>query len=892
MAIKIIVFTLSLLLFFCFVYINANLWFRGKRSRSLITFCALGLLLSFWLLINGIVVLLDDEMISILTMFLLQTLANIVPAVLLIYVLHFVESRIVKKLWILRVVLLITLFDVLLLWTNPLHGEFIAGYDGATPIPGALIPLHLLIIYSQVALVVFFLYRYIIKNVKRKPFLALIGIGTLFPIALSVFNTFGVFDVGFDLTPFAFIFLYGTFSLYSIQTRLFDFKDTAATELFDSQSDALIVVDRTGVVTNVNPAFRRTFPDIDIIIDKTPASEVSDGIKSISLEYEQPEQMEIMFSNIAVTITGVEITVSDDDAKTYSLSKDILYYRGYYKGYIVSMTDISNYRQMIDMITELKTQADSASSAKGLFLSNMSHEIRTPLNAIIGMINIGMRAKDIERKNYCLRRADSASKHLLGIINDILDMSKIEADKYELSYGRLDIEEMMANITNVANVRAEEKRQQFFVNIGEGVPAFIEGDELRLTQVITNLVTNAIKFTPEEGTVTLNIMKVEESGNDVVLMIDVTDTGIGISQEQQSKLFSSYTQADSEISKNFGGTGLGLAISKRIVELMGGEIWIESELGTGSKFIFTIKATKLTEIQDEKSDDSQYETTGSNYDFSPYKILIAEDIEINREIMSAIFEETGISIDYAENGRIAVEKVSGNTGEYDLILMDVNMPVMDGYEATQLIRALGTEYAVAVPIIAMTAHVFKEDIERCLESGMNDHIGKPIEAYSLFGALNKYLTHTGEKIKMRDVHKLDQGIAWDDSLLTGNALVDIQRQKVFERFSDLVHSCEVGSETTNLSDIMMFLVNHTTRHLAAEEALLAEHGYPEFESHKQMHDGFRSTVSELEHRFKKNESSEELSKDVNKAIVRWLATHFRQEDKKICEYMRTVSGVQ
>ena len=173
---------------------------------------------------------------------------------------------------------------------------------------------------------------------------------------------------------------------------------------------------------------------------------------------------------------------------------------------------------------------------------------------------------------------------------------------------------------------------------------------------------------------------------------------------------------------------------------------------------------------------------------------------------------------------------------------------------------------------------------------MNDHIGKPIEAFSLFGALNKYLTRPGETIKMKDVHKLDLGIAWDDSLLTGNALVDMQHQKIFERLSDLVSLCEDGSDSSKLDDTIMFLVNQTTRHLADEEALLAEYNYPDFENHKRMHDGYRSAVSELARRFEMNSLSEELSKDVNKTIVRWLATHIRHEDKKMCEYIRTVSG--
>jgi len=842
---------------------------------------------------NGISVLLSVELYAILNSFLTQSLVCIVPSVLLIYVLYFIESKFVTKPWVFGVLFLVTLYDLLLLWTNPQHGEFIAGYDGIMPIAGSLFPLHAVLSYSQVALALIVLYRHVIRNVKQNPHLALVGLGTLPTFILNVLYTFDIFNAGFDLTPFAFILMYGAFATYSIRTRLFDMKETTATELFDSQSDALIVVDRAGFVTNVNPAFRQAFPSINIVLDRTTIREVSESIKAISQEHKQPALIRSLFSSMAEKVTGVEITVLGDETFTYSLSKDIIYDSGYYVGFIITMTDISSYRRMIDVITDLKIQADSASSAKGLFLSHMSHEIRTPLNAIIGMINIGMSADNIERKNYCLSRADSASKHLLGIINDILDMSKIEADKYELSYARINIENMLNNIANVANVRAEEKRLSLIANIGEDVPKYIEGDELRLSQVITNLTTNAIKFTPEEGRVSLDITMVEEVGDDVVLRIEVTDTGIGISQEQQARLFTSFSQADADISKNFGGTGLGLAISKRIVELMGGEIWIESELGKGSKFIFTIKAVRLAdaEAQEETPDDIQPDAPSRNYDFSAYNLLIAEDVEINREILSAILEETNVSFEAAENGKIAVEMFSANPGDYDLILMDVSMPEMDGYEATRQIRALGTEHAEDIPIIAMTAHVFKEDIEKCLASGMNDHIGKPIEAYSLFGALNKYLTRAGETIRMKDVHKLDHGIAWDDSFLTGNALVDMQRQKAFERLSDLVRLCEDGSETENLYDTIMFLVNQTIRHLAAEEALMTEYDYPDFENHKQMHENYRATVGELEQRFKMNRSSEELSKDVNKTIVRWLATHIRQEDIKICEYIRSASGV-
>ena len=527
-------------------------------------------------------------------------------------------------------------------------------------------------------------------------------------------------------------------------------------------------------------------------------------------------------------------------------------------------------------ITEARTlqrDLEHASRAKGDFLSRMSHEIRTPLNAIIGMNNIALSSNDLEKTHQCHQKIETASKHLLGVINDILDMSKIEADKFELSPSEFNFEKMLMNIINVTNFRADEKHQELVVNLGRDVPTFVLSDELRLSQVITNLLSNSIKFTPENGSVILNVEKAAEENGEITLQIEVVDNGIGISEEQQKRLFTSFEQADGSISRKFGGTGLGLAISKRIVELMGGNIWIESEIGKGSKFAFTIKVKKCliksnsklsSKINKENIrilmvDDSEEtllsfshimkahslpcdvagsgpdalklintcgdkpyniffidwqmpemngieltkkikEITGDNSivfmisvadwntietealsagvrsflpkplfpssvinaineclgvesaktemrlqnkkpipNFKNHRILIAEDIEINQEIMIAVLEETGIEIDFANNGREAAMMFLESNEKYNLILMDIQMPEMGGYEATRLIRSFEIKRAKDIPIIAMTANVFKEDIENCLLSGMNDHLGKPVETNDLFEKLREYL---------------------------------------------------------------------------------------------------------------------------------------------------------
>jgi len=391
------------------------------------------------------------------------------------------------------------------------------------------------------------------------------------------------------------------------------------------------------------------------------------------------------------------------------------------------------------LLEEARAEAEAANAAKSLFLSRMSHEIRTPMNAIIGMINIGLGSEDGERKNYCFKRADDAAKHLLEIINDILDMSKIEADKLELLSMEFDFQRTLKNIAGMAAVRAEEKEQRLIVNYAEDVPSFIVGDELRLSQVVTNLLTNAIKFTPEKGAVVLTVKKLEDVGDEVILLVEVSDTGIGISEEQQSRLFTPFNQANASISQSFGGTGLGLAISKRIVEMMGGVIWVESRLGEGARFIFTIRTKRIDRVPVPEQYEEGPGDKHPNYDFGGKTILIAEDVDINREILSAVLAETGVGIEYAENGCRAVSMFRAEPEKYALILMDINMPEMDGYEATERIREMDRPRAKEIPIIAMTANVFKEDIEKCIETGMNDHIGKPIDADDLFFQLNKYL---------------------------------------------------------------------------------------------------------------------------------------------------------
>ncbi len=385
-----------------------------------------------------------------------------------------------------------------------------------------------------------------------------------------------------------------------------------------------------------------------------------------------------------------------------------------------------------------KAQAEAATRAKSVFLANMSHEIRTPLNAIIGMTQVGLSSKDPERALYCLDRIDAASKQLLGLINDILDFSKIEADKLDLNETDYNFYHMVKTVEDVISVKAEENKVALSVRIGEGVPVNVRGDEMRLSQVMVNLLSNAVKFTPEGGKVSLSVDVSSQDEDGAYVTVKVTDTGIGITAEQKEKLFMPFEQADGSIARRYGGTGLGLAISSQLVSFMGGEIKAsDGEGGAGSCFYFTIKLMNGAVPGPERSVCGQAE---EGFYCPGAVVMLAEDIKVNVEVVAAMLEDTGIEIESYENGQLAFEAFEKNPDRYDLILMDMQMPVMDGLEATRRIRALGTPKAMDIPIIAMTANAFKEDVEMCMKAGMDDHIGKPFDMGVLFEKLKKHLT--------------------------------------------------------------------------------------------------------------------------------------------------------
>jgi len=376
-----------------------------------------------------------------------------------------------------------------------------------------------------------------------------------------------------------------------------------------------------------------------------------------------------------------------------------------------------------------KETAEKSSKARSEFLSRMSHEMRTPMNAIMGMTVLAKNTSENEKLDDMLDKISNASGYLLKLIDDVLDMSDIEDNKLRLSFSEFSFAVMIREILNKANPDIKRKQQSLTADIDPSIPDTLAGDERRLAQVILNLLSNAIKFTPEQDSIQINAFVRGVAEETLTMQIEVIDNGIGMSEDQRVKLFLPFEQADGGIDRKYGGTGLGLAISKHIVGLMGGEIWVESALGKGSKFAFTVQVRLRTP---EPKDENPISLNGK-------VALLAEDVEINREIVMAMLEDTGLQIVCAENGKEALEMFSSEPDKFDVILMDINMPEMDGVDATGRIRALGMPEGARVPIIAMTANVLMSEVETYLSAGMTDHIGKPVDFDKLLNKLYKYL---------------------------------------------------------------------------------------------------------------------------------------------------------
>ena len=511
--------------------------------------------------------------------------------------------------------------------------------------------------------------------------------------------------------------------------------------MIDASPICFVFFDDSFQVVDCNPAALSLFgmPDIETFADKffalCPDCQ-DDGIASFD---GYREIMQKTFNGGQMNFEWNHLTANGE-----LLPVDTTFVRVEYKGsYRIAgyLRDLREHNAVLEemqraerKLREAKELAEDSARTKSEFLANMSHEIRTPMNGIIGITNLALRNETSDTQRDYLEKIDQSAKSLLRILDDILDFSKIEAGRLEIEQAEFRIDAVLNDIRNITAYAILQKGIEFSVNTPEELTYSVIGDSLRLKQVLLNITSNAIKFT-EKGGVTISVEITDRKEDTVALLFSITDSGIGMTEVQVSRVFAAFGQADTSTSRKYGGTGLGLAISKSLVELMGGRIWLESEPGVGTTFRFT------AEFEIAFFDGTQPEAVSDSDDYIipeqliGSKLLLVEDNEINRLIATELLGSAGFEIDIAVNGLEAVHMVEKN--KYDLILMDVQMPEMDGFESTRIIRSDSRNDEI--PIIAMTANAMQGDREKSLESGMDDHITKPLMPRTLMETICNWL---------------------------------------------------------------------------------------------------------------------------------------------------------
>jgi PAS domain S-box-containing protein len=515
-------------------------------------------------------------------------------------------------------------------------------------------------------------------------------------------------------------------------------QDSKFQSFLESVPDAIVIVDMLGNIQSVNKQTEEMFgyqrgeimgSKIELLMPsrfKEAHADHRDGFVSHPKTRKMGEGMQLFAKRKNGDEFPVEISLSKIETED---------------GFMVcsSIRDVTNQKRIENELTEAIKNAENAVKSKQQFLSNMSHEIRTPMNAIIGFTKVILKTELTPKQKEYLSAIKMSGDTLIVLINDILDLAKVDAGKMVFEKEPFKLSLSISTMLHLFETKIQEKNLELIVKYDQRIPEVLVGDAIRLHQIILNLVSNAVKFT-SEGKITIGVRKLTEDEENITIEFSVSDTGIGIETKKIDKIFENFQQAHSQTSRIFGGTGLGLAIVKQLVEAQGGSIEVESEVDKGSTFNFVLafkKANGATMLDNEITElvDSPIQNV---------KVLVAEDVELNQLLMRTLLDDFGFQCDIAENGKIAIEKLEKNS--YDLILMDLQMPVMNGFQATDFIR---NTIKSSIPIIALTADVTTVDLEKCKAVGMNDYIAKPVDDRKLYSKMVSLIKKPSQTVELK-----------------------------------------------------------------------------------------------------------------------------------------------
>ena len=736
---KLFIFALSTGLSLAILYILGLIWFGDKRNQMVRSFFVLGVITTYWILFNGILAVTSARSFPIMLSLGMIFVCSL-PFALLRFSMHYTKSRLLRSRGLMALMVALPALNILFMLTTRLHRLFFT--DFAYPIPGKG-PLFWVHVVLALAAVLFSALCLVVHAVRTGRYrLAALGMGTVILLSACVHVRFALdARMNYDLSSIGFFLVFLLFAFSAHRSHIFKLRRMTIEQTFASLDDAVLIFDATGALIEHNVAADALFPQLSLEEEEATAGQV---IRCLGAQAEggtPPALLETVAARGSDCEGELWLRCADGQMKPYALRGQVIMQRGARGGYVLTLSDGSTYHEMIaeinqknENLVKLNAEAMSAARAKGAFLASMSHEIRTPLNAIIGMAHIaGSSMDDREKAAASVAEITRASKHLLELLNNILDMSKIESGKLTLSAAPFSIQAALDEVGAIFAQRCEEKGIRLITELYER-PPLVLGDALRLKQVIINLLGNAVKFTEPGGRIRLLIdPHIDEMH--LRLRVRVSDTGIGMTREQVSRLFTPFEQGDSTIAARYGGTGIGLALSQHLVSLMGGVITVESRVDRGSAFSFAIRLPLAPE-----GEAAAPETIETPADLRGRRVLIADDMEINRLILSELLAQTNMEIEEAADGAETLQRfAASDPGYYDLIFMDIQMPNMDGYEATQKIRALPRADAATLPIVAMTANAYREDVERALDFGLTAHLSKPLELERVYALLAQLL---------------------------------------------------------------------------------------------------------------------------------------------------------